>query len=119
MAVEVEIAGGVATLTMSRPEALNAFNSDQLNQMIDAFRIVRDDSSVRVVILTGAGERAFAAGADIKEMATQNEYEALEFARRGHAITSAVEVMTKPTIAAVNGFALGGGCEIALGCDIR
>lgn len=119
MAVEVEVAEGIAIVTMNRPEALNAFNSEQLGLVIDALRAVRDDERVRCVILTGAGERAFAAGADIKEMASKNADEALAFARLGHAMTGVVESMAKPTIAAVNGFALGGGCEIALGCDIR
>jgi enoyl-CoA hydratase len=119
MAVEIDVADGIATVTMNRPEALNAFNSQQLRLMIEAFRRLRDDDRVRCVILTGAGERAFAAGADIKEMAGKNRDDALEFARLGHAVTGAVEAMAKPTIAAVNGYALGGGCEIALGCDIR
>src|SRR5829696_8152167 len=111
MAVEVEIADGIATVTMNRPEALNAFNTEQLRTMIDAFRQVRDDASVRCVILTGEGERAFAAGADIKEMAGKSEAEGLEFGRLGHTMTNAVEMMSKPVIAAVNGFALGGGSE--------
>lgn len=119
MAVEIDVTDGIATVTMSRPEALNAFNSEQLGLVIDAFRDVRDDARVRCVIVTGAGDRAFAAGADIKEMASKNESEALAFARLGHALTGAVEAMPKPTIAAVNGFALGGGSELALGCDIR
>jgi enoyl-CoA hydratase len=119
MAVVIEIADGVATVTMSRPEALNAFNTEQLRLMIAAFRQVREDASVRCVILTGAGERAFAAGADIKEMAGKSESEGLEFGRLGHAMTNTVEGMSKPVIAAVNGYALGGGSELALACDIR
>jgi enoyl-CoA hydratase len=119
MAVDIEISGGIATVTMNRPDALNAFNSEQLQAMIDALHQVRDDVSVRCVILTGAGERAFAAGADIKEMANKSPEEGLEFARLGHAMANAAESMPKPTIAAVNGFALGGGSEIALACDIR
>lgn len=119
MAVEIGIEEGVATLTMNRPDALNAFNSDQLAAMIAALRQVREDALVRCVILTGAGERAFAAGADIKEMATKSPEQGLEFARLGHAMATAAETMPKPTIAAVNGFALGGGSEIALACDIR
>ena len=119
MAVDVEVANGVATVTMNRPEALNAFNSEQLHRMIVALKQVRDDASVRCVILTGAGERAFAAGADIKEMAQKSQEEGLAFARLGHEIGNLAEGMSKPTIAAVNGFALGGGCELALACDIR
>ena len=119
MAVEIEVVDGVATVTMSRPEALNAFNTEQLKTMIDAFRKVRDDASVSCVILTGSGERAFAAGADIKEMAGKSPDEGLEFGRLGHTMTNTVESMSKPVIAAVNGFALGGGSELALACDIR
>jgi enoyl-CoA hydratase len=119
MAVEIDIAGGIATITMNRPEALNAFTSDQLRAMIDALKQVRDDDDVRCVIITGAGERAFAAGADIKEMAGKSPEEGLEFGRLGHGAANAAESMPKPTIAAVNGFALGGGSEIALACDIR
>lgn len=119
MAVEIEIADGIATVTMNRPDALNAFNSAQLQRMIDAFRQVRDDDQARVVIVTGAGTKAFAAGADIKEMAVKSPEEGLEFARLGHAMANAVESMPKPVIAAVNGFALGGGSELALACDIR
>jgi len=119
MSVEIEVADNIATVTMNRPEALNAFNSKQLGRMIDALKRVRDDNSVRCVILTGAGERAFAAGADIKEMAQKSPDEGLAFARLGHAMANLAEGMPKPTIAAVNGFALGGGSEIALACDIR
>jgi enoyl-CoA hydratase len=119
MAVEIEVADGVAAVTMARPEALNSFNTEQLDRMIDALKQVRHDPSVRCVILTGAGERAFAAGADIKEMVDKSEAEGLAFARLGHAMANLAEGMPKPTIAAVNGFALGGGCEIALACDIR
>jgi enoyl-CoA hydratase len=119
MAVDVTIAGGVATVTMNRPEALNAFNTEQLGAMLTALRQVRDDKSILCVIVTGAGERAFAAGADIKEMAAKSPQEGLEFGRLGHAVTNTVEMMAKPVIAAVNGFALGGGSELALACDIR
>src|SRR3712207_5572641 len=119
MAVDLEIADGIATVTMNRPEALNAFNSEQLQRMIDTLKQVRDDPTVRCVILTGAGERAFAAGADIKEMAQKSAEEGLAFARLGHEMANLAEEMPKPTIAAVNGFALGGGSEIALACDIR
>jgi enoyl-CoA hydratase len=119
MALDVEIAGGVATVTMNRPEALNAFNTEQLGLMVDVLKSVRDDPAVRCVIVTGAGVRAFAAGADIKEMAAKSRDEALAFGRLGHAMTRLAETMPKPVIGAVNGFALGGGCELALACDIR
>jgi len=119
VAIDVERLDGIALVTMSRPEALNAFNTPQLEAMLKTLRDIREDRSVRCVIITGAGERAFAAGADIKEMATKSPDEALEFARLGHAVANAIEQLPQPTIAAVNGFAIGGGCEIAIACDIR
>jgi enoyl-CoA hydratase len=119
MAVDVERQDDIAIVTMNRPEALNAFNADQLTAMVSTFRTLRGDRSVRCVILTGAGERAFAAGADIKEMAELSPPDGLAFGRLGHAAVNAVEGLPQPVIAAVNGFALGGGCEIALASDIR
>jgi enoyl-CoA hydratase len=119
MAIDVEIADRIATVTMNRPEALNAFNTEQLDLLIAAFRALADDRSVRAVILTGAGERAFAAGADIKAMAAMTPAEGVDFGRKGHAATAAVELLPQPVIAAVNGFAFGGGCELAIACDIR
>lgn len=119
MTVDLTRDGHIATLTLNRPDALNAFNSVQLQTFLDRLDEVRNDSSVRVVILTGAGERAFAAGADIKEMVDLDRDGGLAFGRLGHAITRGVETLPQPVIAAVNGFALGGGCELALGADIR
>lgn len=119
MAVDVERAAGVATVTLNRPEALNAFDEAQLRDLLATLRDLRADRSVRAVVLTGAGDRAFAAGADIKAMATMTGEEGLAFGRRGHAVASAVEALPQPVIAAVNGFALGGGCELALACDLR
>ncbi|MGH2562674.1 MAG: enoyl-CoA hydratase/isomerase family protein [Thermomicrobiales bacterium] len=119
MAIDVERADHVAIVTMNRPDALNAFNSDQLESLLDVLRDLRRDPSVRCVILTGAGQKAFAAGADIKEMAEKSSREGLAFGRLGHAVVNALEGLPRPTIAAVNGFALGGGAEIALGCDLR
>ncbi len=119
MTVDLTRDGHIATLTLNRPDALNAFNSVQLQTFLDRLDEVRNDASVRVVILTGAGERAFAAGADIKEMVDLDRDGGLAFGRLGHAITRGVETLPQPVIAAVNGFALGGGCELALGADIR
>ena len=119
MTVDLTRDGHIATLTLNRPDALNAFDSVQLQTFLDRLDEVRNDSSVRVVILTGAGERAFAAGADIKEMVDLDRDGGLAFGRLGHAITRGVETLPQPVIAAVNGFALGGGCELALGADIR
>ena len=119
MAVEVERADGVATVTLNRPQALNAFDTPQLQRLLEAIRGLREERAVRCVVLTGAGDKAFAAGADIKEMAAKSETEAMAFGRLGHAVTAAVEGLPQPTIAAVNGYAFGGGCELALACDIR
>lgn len=119
MAIDVVITDQVALVTMNRPQALNAFNSEQLRLLLDAIRSLGTDATVRAVVLTGSGERAFAAGADIKEMAGMTEAEGLAFGRQGHAVTNALELLPQPVIAAVNGFAFGGGCEIAIACDIR
>ncbi|MBN9015601.1 MAG: enoyl-CoA hydratase/isomerase family protein [Rhizobiales bacterium] len=104
---------------MNRPEALNAFNPEQMRGVIDAFNNLREDDRVRVAILTGAGERSFAAGADIKKMAQMSSEEGFAFARLGHELANAIERFPRPVIAAVNGYAMGGGCEVALACDIR
>jgi len=117
--VDLSIDAGIATITMNRPQALNAFNSAQLDLLLAAVRDVAATPGVRVAILTGAGERAFAAGADIKEMVALDAAGGLAFGRRGHAVANALEAMPQPVIAAVNGFAFGGGCELALACDIR
>jgi enoyl-CoA hydratase len=119
MAVDVEIEDGVAVVTMNRPQALNAFNSEQLDLLGAAFNALGQDRSVRAVILTGAGDRAFAAGADIKEMVDLTPAGGLAFGRKGQALTSAIERLPQPVIAAVNGYAFGGGCELAVACDIR
>jgi enoyl-CoA hydratase len=119
MAVDVEIDEGIAVITMNRPQALNAFNTEQLDLLGTAFHALGRDRAVRVVILTGAGDRAFAAGADIKEMVHLTPAEGLAFGRKGQALTSAIERLPQPVIAAVNGYAFGGGCELAIACDIR
>lgn len=110
---------GVAVLTINRPQAMNALNRRLVDEMASALETVGGDPSVKVVIITGAGDRAFVAGADIAEMKDMVPPEALEFARKGHALMDAIENMEKPVIAAVNGFALGGGDELALACDVR
>ena len=119
MAVDVDIADGVAVVTMNRPRALNAFNTEQLDRLGAAIRSIGQDRTVRVVILAGAGDRAFAAGADIKEMVELTAAEGLAFGRKGQALTNAIELLPQPLIAAVNGYAFGGGCELAIACDIR
>ena len=119
MSIDVERAGAVALITMNRPDALNAFNTAQLEDLLAAVQRLAADQAVRAIIVTGAGDRAFAAGADIKEMEAKTPLEAKAFAELGQAVCAAIEQAPQPTIAAINGFALGGGCEIALACDIR
>ena len=110
---------GVALVTVSRPEKLNALNRDTVGELADAFQRVREDVAIRALIITGAGEKAFVAGADINELAAVSPVEAQTLALRGQAIFRALETMPKPTVAAVNGFALGGGLELAMSCTIR
>ena len=117
MAVERE--EGVAVVTIERPEALNALNAEILQALRDRLRELSADAEVRVVVLTGAGDRAFAAGADIKELQAKGVDEARAWGELGHEVCRLLETMPKPTIAAVNGLALGGGCELALACDLR
>lgn len=113
----LEISDSIATVTINRPQSLNALNSDVLQELECVFCELEGDSSVKVVILTGAGEKAFVAGADIKEMAELTACQGHAFARQGQQVLLAIEKMSKPVIAAVNGFALGGGLELALACD--
>lgn len=110
---------GIWILTVHRPEALNALNSTVLNEMGEALRQIGEMhyNDARVLIITGAGEKAFVAGADIKEIHDLDEDKALAFAQRGQSIFHELTLLKIPVIAAVNGFALGGGCELALGCD--
>ncbi len=110
---------GVAVVTIDRPDALNALNHETLEALRDRLRELALETEVRVIVLTGAGDRAFAAGADIKEMADMTVLEAHAWGSLGHECCRLLESMPKPTLAAVNGFALGGGCELALACDIR
>ncbi len=110
---------GVVVLTIDRQDALNALNRELLTELRDRLQELAADTEARVVVLTGAGERAFAAGADIKEMTEMGVLEGHAWGTLGHDCTRLLDSMPKPTIAAVNGFALGGGCELALACDIR
>ncbi len=115
----VEIENNVATVTINRPEKLNALNNETLNEIYDAFLSIEHNAEVRAVILTGSGEKAFVAGADISELNKLSPLAAKDFAEKGQKIFSFIEHLSKPVIAAVNGFALGGGCELSLACHIR
>ncbi len=115
----LEISDRIATVTVNRPETLNALNTRAKQELADVFRALRTDRSVDVVIVTGAGEKAFVAGTDIRELQSLNRGTALAFSAGGHEVFDLIEGLGKPVIAAVNGFALGGGCELALACHLR
>ncbi len=110
---------GIATITLNRPEALNAFSKEVITEVLQALEDVRTDKNVRVVVLTGAGEKAFSAGADIKAMKGVNALKARELSLMGERLCNALENLEKPVIAAINGYALGGGLEVAMACDLR
>jgi len=114
-----EVRDGVAVITVNRPDKLNALNAQTLDELEDAFKRAFSDESVLAVILTGAGEKAFVAGADIGEIAELDGMRGKAFALRGQRLLSLIENGQKPVIAAVNGYALGGGTEIAMACHIR
>ncbi|MCE2392001.1 MAG: enoyl-CoA hydratase/isomerase family protein [Proteobacteria bacterium] len=116
--VELSVESGTATILMNRPEALNALSSSVLDELDAAVERCERDDAVRGVLITGAG-RSFVAGADIAEMADFGHDEGLAFVRRGQAVFDRIEGLPKPVAAAVNGFALGGGCELALACHLR
>jgi 3-hydroxypropionyl-coenzyme A dehydratase len=108
----------IAIITINRPEVLNAINVDVITELSSAIDTVADDS-IKVVIITGRGERSFCAGADIRYVVNINPIEAEKYASPVHTMLNKMENLEKPVIAAINGYALGGGCEIALACDIR
>lgn len=110
---------GIGIVTVNRPESLNAMNKDVIIELISKIEGLLSEGDIRVIIITGSGEKAFIAGADIKLMQKMNKSEAYEFANLGHKLANTIENSDKPVIAAVNGFALGGGSEIALACHIR
>jgi enoyl-CoA hydratase len=110
---------GVAYITFNRPKVLNALNRKTVEELRDALLDARDEASVRVLILTGAGEKSFVAGADIGELAQRTPVDGKDFSLFGQGVFHLLETMGKPSICAINGFALGGGCEIALSCTIR
>jgi enoyl-CoA hydratase len=114
-----EVKDGVALVAINRPDKLNALNVQVIGELEAAMTAAAEDDTVRVVILTGCGEKAFAAGADIGELARLDPVGAVDLARRGQALTRRMDRLGKPIIAAINGFALGGGCEIAMACTLR
>jgi enoyl-CoA hydratase len=117
--VRTENKDGILIVTIDRPKVLNALNAQTVGEIGRVFAEARDDEAVKAVILTGGGEKAFVAGADIKELATLTPITGKATAERGQRTLSSIERFPKPVIAAINGFALGGGCEIALACHIR
>ena len=110
---------GICTVKINRPEKLNAMNMDAAKELTAIFENLGKDDSVKVIILTGEGDKAFSAGADIEYMSKISADESEEYAKLGQLVTGTVENVKQPTIAAINGFALGGGCELAMSCDIR
>src|ERR1022692_2614843 len=114
-----EVRDSIAYITFNRPKVLNALNRQTDQELSVALGAARLDPSVRVLILTGAGEKAFVAGADINELAVQTPVNGKEFSMLGQSVLQRLETLGKPSIAAINGFALGGGCELALACTIR
>lgn len=111
--------GAVAVLTINRPQVLNALNTQTMDELRRAVLDVKHDDTVRVLIITGAGEKSFVAGADINELAVQTPTQGKDHALRGQHVFDVIENLGKPVIAAINGFALGGGCELALACTLR
>jgi enoyl-CoA hydratase len=114
-----EVSEKIARITFNRPNVLNALNRKTMDELGDCLKKVRADDDVRVLILTGAGEKAFIAGADINELSQQTPVNGREFTLYGQEIIHRLETLGKPAIAAINGFALGGGCELALACTLR
>ena len=119
MAIEISKNNHIGTLTINRPDSLNAMNREVLLEFINELKKIQSDKDIRVIIITGSGEKAFIAGADIKLMQNMDREEAFEFANLGQELANLIEKSAKPVIAAVNGYALGGGCEIALSCHLR
>lgn len=119
MPVDLERRDPVAVIRLNRPEVLNALSLEMLDELDAVLDAVEREPELRTVVITGAGDRAFSAGADIRHMQTATALEARAYAQRGHQVTNRLESFPKAIIAAVNGFALGGGCEFVLACDLR
>jgi len=117
--IQIDLQNDIAILKINRPEALNAMNLDVIHELTRAIDLISVDQGVKVLIITGAGERSFCAGADISYMVDIDAVTAEKYASSAQSMLNKIEKMEKPVIAAINGFALGGGCELALVCDIR
>ncbi len=118
--VQLTVVDGIATLVINRPKQLNALNKQTLSEINEAFESMRENDAVKVVVMTGSGEKAFVAGADIKEFADFSGVEGSELAKTGHlTVFNVIEEFSKPVIAAINGFALGGGLELAMAAHVR
>lgn len=117
--VQIDLSNDIAILRINRPEALNAMNLDVIAELTRAIDIISADDGIKVVIITGAGERSFCAGADISYMVNIDAITAEKYASSAQSMLNKLEKIEKPVIAAINGFALGGGCELSLVCDIR
>lgn len=117
--LKLEKKNKIAYVTIDRPKVLNALNMATMQELQEVFSGLKDDKEIRAVILTGAGEKAFVAGADINELAKNDPVEAKAYTHRGQAVLDLIENLGKPVIACINGFALGGGCEIAMACTMR
>ena len=115
----LEVEDGIGTLTINRPDSLNALNTEVLTEIKQAAIDIETNKNIRILIITGAGNKAFVAGADIKEMASKNAIEGHKFSELGNTAFSSIANLNQPVIAAINGYALGGGLELALACDIR
>lgn len=115
----IESKGSISIVKINRPDKLNALNADTINELQEAFNGFKNDDSVKAIIITGSGEKAFVAGADISELNKLDMISGKTFAEKGQSVFNLIENLDKPVIAAVNGFALGGGCELALACHIR
>src|SRR5437660_5406988 len=117
--IKLEKKNQIAYVTIDRPKVLNALNMATMQELWQVFNDLKDDKQIRVVILTGSGEKAFVAGADINELARNNPVEAKAYTHKGQATLDLIENLGKPVIGCINGFALGGGCEIAMACTMR
>jgi enoyl-CoA hydratase len=117
--ITYEKKGAIAYVTLNRPKVLNALNMATMEELRQAFHSIKGDTEVRVVILTGSGEKAFVAGADIGELAKHDAVDGKEYTHKGQNVLNLIENLGKPVIACINGFALGGGCELAMACTMR